>query len=93
VEAREAEEGEIQQEMNEVEEQISNTKKARAVLHDGSSFVISLTHTQLLQDGEDPTQSSAFIPVPISAISMTSKRLLPALGHLKFIRQQISLER
>jgi hypothetical protein len=29
VEAREAEEGEIEQEMNEVEEQISNTKKAR----------------------------------------------------------------
>jgi hypothetical protein len=31
VEAREAEEGEIQQEMHEVEEQISNTKKARKI--------------------------------------------------------------
>ena len=33
---------------------------ARALLYDGSSFAISLTHAQRLQDGEDVTQSSTF---------------------------------
>ncbi len=82
MEAREAEEGEIQQEMNEVEEQISNTKKARAVLHDGSSFVISLTHTQLLQDGEDPTQSSAFTLFRFTFIATVTLPLCPLVSRL-----------